>query len=131
MPELFDILTFDQAMVEDIEITTTEPDWTDLISLTTPSRDVGLYSLAFSLQFTLNSTSQSFIYQFSLDGGATWVPIYQKEVKDRSNVEVIDIINMVRLTAPGAIDVSCRVTREGSATCEVMKAVITCERKAQ
>ena len=130
MPELFDILTFDHNTVENVQITTTEPDWTDLIDLVTPERAAGLYALGFSLQFSLNSVSQSFIYQFSLDGGATWGPIYQKEVKDRSNIEVIEVVNMIELTTPQIISLQCRATRESTADCEVIKAVITCSRKA-
>jgi hypothetical protein len=128
--ELFDILTFDHSTVENVPITTTDPDWTELIDLVTPTRAIGLYGLAFSLQFSLNSTTQSFIYQFSLDNGATWGPEYQKEVKDRSNIEVIEIFSLLELTAPEVIALKCRVTREGSADCEVIKGMITCERKA-
>jgi hypothetical protein len=128
MAELFDILTFDYAEVENINITTTDPDWTDLIGLTTPERAIGVYSLGFSLQFSLNSTSQSFLYQFSLDGGATWGPIYQKEVKDKSNVEVIEVISILELAAPQIISLKCRVTREGTADCNVIKAIGSCRR---
>jgi hypothetical protein len=127
--EVFNLLTFDQNSVENVQITTTDPDWTDLIDLVTPERDTGMYALGFSLQFSLNSVSQSFIYQFSVDGGANWGPIYQKEVKDRSNVEVIEVFNIIELTAPQVLALNCRVTREGSADCEVIKAMITCARK--
>jgi len=130
MPELFDILTFDHVIVENVPITTTDPDWTDLLTLTTPTRDIGFYKLAFSLQFSLDSVSQSFIYQFSLDNGTTWGPQYQKEVKDRSNIEVIEICSVLELTAAAVIALKCRVTREGTADCEVIKGIITCERKA-
>jgi hypothetical protein len=128
--ELFDILTYDRELVENTDILTTDPDWTDLITLVTPSRDAGLYALAFTLQFSLNSTSQSFMYRFSHDGGATWGAIYEKEVKDRSNTEVLEVFDVIETTAVGNIDVRCQVTREGSADCTVHKAVITCERKA-
>jgi hypothetical protein len=127
--ELFNVLTFDHNVVENVAITTTDPDWTDLISLTTLQREVGIYGIAFSLQFSLNSTSQSFLYQFSMDGGSTWGPIYQKEVKDRSNIEVIEVFNILELNTPEVIDLKCQVTREGSADCNVIKALITCERK--
>jgi len=52
--ELFDILTFDHNVVENVPITTTDPDWTELIDLVTPTRAAGLYGLAFSLQFSLH-----------------------------------------------------------------------------
>ena len=126
--ELFDVLTFHRTEVDNIDITTTEPDWTDLMTLAVPALATGVYGLVFSLQFTLNSTSQSFMYQFSLDGGANWGPVYQKEVKDRSNIEVLEVLNLIDHTA-GDLDIRCRVTREGSATCQVLKGLITCERK--
>lgn len=127
--ELFDILTFDYAKIENIDITTTDPDWTDLLNLNTPARPPGVYALKFSLQFHLNSTSQSFIYQFSMDGGATWGYEYQKEVKDRSNVEIIEVLNILETVTEAPIQVACRVTREGSANCTVIKCVLSCERK--
>jgi hypothetical protein len=129
MPELFDIMTFDSTVVENVDITTTDPDWTDLVTLTTPARTAGTYGAVLSLQFTLNSTSQSFIYRVSTDGGATWGPDYQKEVKDRSNIEVIELLDLIDHTAAGPIDIRCQVTRESTATCSVIKALLTCERK--
>ena len=126
--ELFDILTFDHITVENVDITTTDPDWTDLITLTTADREAGLYKLMFSLEFTLNSTSQSFLYRFSLDGGNNWGPVYQKEVKDRSNTEVIEVFNLIETAAIGVIDVRCQVTRESTADCTVVKGYISCER---
>ncbi len=65
MAELFDILTFDYDRVVDQDIVTTDPDWTDILSLSTVDRVAGTYGLVFSLKFTLNSTSQSFLYRFS------------------------------------------------------------------
>jgi len=127
--ELFDILTFDHQIVENVDITTTDPDWTDLLTLTTPSRAAGTYALSFSLQFHLNSTSQSFLYRFSLDGGASWGLAYEKEVKDKHNTEVIEVFDVMELAADAVIDLRCQVTREGSADCEVLKAIIACERK--
>ncbi len=50
--EIFDILTFDHDEVENIDITTTDPDWTDVLTLTTSNREAGVYGLVFALQFT-------------------------------------------------------------------------------
>jgi len=126
--EIFDILTFDYEVVTDTDITTTDPDWTDIITMVTPDRESATYGLTFSLQFTLNSTSQSFMYRFSTDGGATYGPIYEKEVKDRSNTEIIEVLDILN-HGGGPIEVSVQVTREGNADCVVKKALITCERK--
>ena len=127
--ELFDILTYDYDKVENVAITTTDPDWTDVLAVTTPSRGPGLYKATFSLKFTLNSTSQSFLYRFSTDGGATYGPIYQKEVKDRSNTEVLEVLKLVELTSAQVIDIVVQCTREGSADCNVVEAFISIERK--
>ena len=126
--EIFDILTFDHDEVENIDITTTDPDWTDVLTLTTPNREAGVYGLVFALQFTLNSTSQAFMYRFSLDGGSSWGPIYEKEVKDRSNIEIIEAVDVIDHTG-GVIDLRVQCTRAGTATCTVLKAFISCERK--
>ena len=127
--KLFDILTFDYTLVENTDITTTDPDWTDLLTLAVTGREAGVYGLVFSLQFTLHSTSQSFIYRFSTDGGATWGPDYMKEVKDRSNTEVIEVMDVITHTG-GDLDIRVQVTRESTADCTVKKAFVTCERKA-
>jgi len=126
--EIFDILTFDYNIVEDIDITTTDPNWTNVISVSTLERENGVYKITFSLKFHLNSTSQSFLYRFSLDGGNTWGPAYEKEVKDRHNTEVVEVIDMINHTG-GQIEVFCQCTREGTATCEVIKGFISVERK--
>ena len=128
MPELFDVLSFHSTTINNVDITTTDPDWTDLMYLAPADLQAGVYGLTFSLQFSLNSTSQSFLYRFSTDGGATWGHIYQKEVKDRSNVEILEVLNVIDHTG-GVLDIRCQVTREGSADCTVVKGIMTCERK--
>jgi hypothetical protein len=130
MPELFDILTYDYNIVENIPITTTTPDWTDVITLTTPERAAGTYGLAFSLQFNMASTTKSFMYRFSLDGGSTWGNTYYKEAKDKPDIQIIEVLSILELAAPAIIDVRCQCTREAAATCDVLKAILACERKA-
>ncbi len=68
------------------------------------------------------------MYRFSLDGGGSWGPIYEKEVKDRSNTEIIEAVDVIDHTG-GVIDLRVQCTREGTATCTVLKAFISCERK--
>ena len=126
--KIFDVLTFDHTKVENQDITTTDPDWTEILTLTTPDREAGVYGAVFSLQFTLNSTSQSFMYRFSLDGGSSWGPVYQKEVKDRSNTEIIEAVDVLEHTG-GVIDLRVEVTRESTTDCTVKKAFISVERK--
>ncbi len=128
MAELFDILTFDSDEAENVPITTTEPDWTDVLTLTTTQREAGKYLLLFSLQFHHASTSQSFFYRFSLDGGSSWGVEYEKEVKDRHNIEVVEVSSVMNMTLPGIIDLRVQCTKEGGAVCEVLKAFISAQR---
>jgi hypothetical protein len=118
------------VIVENVDITTTDPDWTDLMTLNAPDMDAGSYALSFSLQFNMDSTNRSFMYRFSTDGGATWGAIYQHESKDKSNTDVVEVFDIWEHTAIGTIDVRCQVTRESAADCLVLKGIIACERKA-
>ena len=127
--ELFDVLTFSHTIVENVDILTTDPDWTDLMVLDTPDLATGVYALSFSLQFNMDSTNRSFMYRFSLDGGATWGAIYQHESKDKSNTDVVEVFDVINHTT-GDLDVAVQVTRESSADCVVLKGIIACERKA-
>ena len=128
--ELFDILTFDHVQVSAVDVTVVEPDWQEVIRLTTPVRDAGLYALTFSLQFTFQSTSQSVLYRFSLDGGSTFGPTYEKEVKDRSNTEVIEVLHLLELMSSQAIDVVCEMSQTEDHSLHVIQGMITANRKA-
>jgi hypothetical protein len=127
--DIFDILAYDHITVNDIDIITTDPDFTDVISLTTRDLEPGTYLLSFSLQFSMASVSQSFIYRFSMDGGATWGPEYPKEVKDRSNIEVIEVFRTIEHPG-GVISIATQATREGgTAATKVVEAFLSAERK--
>ena len=126
MADLFQILNFQDAIVEGVDITTTHPDWTDLLTLQ-ETMDPGRYLLGFSLQFNVGSTRSSFIYQFSTDGGSTWGPEYYKEVKDKTNTEVLEVFNIVQ-HGGGSIDIRCRVTREAEMDCHIVKGMIFSQR---
>ncbi len=126
--ELFDILTFDSIKVENIPVDTTHPDWTDVATLTTPDREAGKYALAATFAFTIDSTTQSFIYQFSLDGGVTWGIEFEEEVKDRTNINIEDVFYVIDHTG-GPIDLRMRATRESTATSEVLECILSVERK--
>jgi len=126
MAELFDIFAQSDTEVNDVDITTTHPDWTPLITLS-GNKAAGRYKLIFSLQFQVGSTRNSFIYQFSLDGGNNWGPEYYKEVKDKTNTEIIDAFNLVDHPG-GLLDVRVRVTRESNMNCKVIKGLISAER---
>jgi hypothetical protein len=129
MAELFDILAHHHEIVEAVDITTTDPDWTDLITLLTPDLDAGVFGLVFSLQFNMDSTNRSFMYRFSNDGGATWSDIYEHESKDKSNTDIIEVFDLINHPG-GVLDLRCQVTRESDADCVVRKAIISVDRKA-
>jgi hypothetical protein len=126
--ELFDILKFTSSEVENVDITTTHPDWTDLLQLQ-GEFDAGKYAVIGAIQFQVGSVRQSFIYQYSMDGGVTWLHEYYKEVKDKQNVEVTEVLNVIDHPG-GDIDFRCRVTRESDFDCTVLKALLTIERKS-
>ena len=126
--ELFDILAFESTVVENVPIDTTEPDFVTVITHQRTGLALGDYKLTFSMRFNHHTTSQSFLYRFSLDGGATWGLTYEKEVKERNNSEVIEVINVLK-GIQGDLDVRLQCSREGTATCTVEKAFISSERK--
>ena len=126
--ELFDILAYEDTVVENLPIATTEPDWTDVITHQRTGLALGDYQLTFSMRFVHNTTSQAFLYRFSLDGGVTWGVAYEKEVKDRHNSEVIEVVNVLKYIE-GDLDVRLQCTREGTANCTIEKAFISSERK--
>jgi hypothetical protein len=131
--ELFKILTFKYAKTENVDVTTIISDsdpanqWTDLLSLT-ETIEAGTYAVVGAIQFQVGTVRQSFIYRFSYDGGATWGPEYYKEVKDKQNVEVVEVLDVIE-HAGGDIDFKCQVTREGDFDCTVLKAILSVERK--
>ena len=82
MAELFDILTYDYAKATDI---LNIPDtYVSLVSLTTPSRDAGVYEYGISLTYKLDTANRSAYLRFSTDGGATWTE-FISEPKDKTD----------------------------------------------
>ena len=128
--EIFDVLVFRHNIVENVDITTTDPDWTDLMTLSVPDMSAGLYALSFSLKFNMHSTTKSFMYRFSVDGGVTWGITHYKEAKDKTDIQIIEVFDLIQTMAVGTIDIRCQVTREANASCVVEKGIISFERKA-
>ena len=127
--ELFDILTFDHIHVLDVEVTAEDPDWQELVRLTTPNRATGLYLVKLELIFTISTTSSSAMYRFSLDGGSTWSDTFMEEVQDRTNVTVTDM-NAIEGHPGGPIDIIIQAAKESaSPTFTAKKAKIIVERK--
>ena len=53
--------------------------------LTTPSRVAGTYKLTQSMLYTLNTTTRSAYFRFSVDSGTTWTEIV-REPKDNTDI---------------------------------------------
>jgi len=70
--------------IKETEITVTDDVYEEIARLTTPSRPTGTYKLSQSMLYTLNSTTTSAYFRFSLDGGSNWAEI-RREPKDNTD----------------------------------------------
>ena len=85
MADLFDILTYDSVKaVDTLDISEV---YTQIAILSTPSREAGKYLVAFSLTWSLASTSKSAFMRFRLDSGA-WNE-FISEPQDKSDRRAI------------------------------------------
>ena len=67
--------------IKESAITVTGDVYEEIARLTTSSRDAGIYKLTQSMLYTLNSTTTSAFFRFSIDGGVNWGEI-RREPKD-------------------------------------------------
>lgn len=65
--------------------TVTGSTYEEITRLTTTSRSAGTYKLDLSMLSSLNSTTTSAFFRFSLDGGTTWVEV-EREPKNTTDV---------------------------------------------
>ena len=70
---------------KDSLIVVTGATYEEIARLTTPSRVAGVYKLSQSMLYSLNSTTTSAFFRFSIDGGTTWNEI-RREPKDNTDV---------------------------------------------
>jgi hypothetical protein len=127
--DIFDILTYDNQIVENITITTDNPNWTPVNSFTTPDREAGKYKIEMSVIWKLDTTTKSGMLRYSVDGGTSWKE-FQSEPKDKTN----DNANVFGLTLDhtgGPINVQIEMTREsGTNAMDCSRCEIIVERKA-
>ena len=62
-------------------VTVTNDVYQEVARLTTPSRPAGTYEVKLSMLYSLNSTTTSAYFRFSLDGGVSWTEVIE-EPKD-------------------------------------------------
>jgi hypothetical protein len=126
--DIFDILTYDNQVAENITITTDYPDWTQINYFTSPVREAGKYKIGMSVIWKLGTVTKSGLLRYSLDGGSTWKE-FQSEPKDKTN----DNANVFAQTvdhAGGAFDIRIDMTREaGTASMDCSFSEITIDRK--
>jgi hypothetical protein len=126
--EIFDVLTYDNNVVNDVNITTDHPNWTEVNHFTTPAREAGKYKISMSVIWKLDTTTKSGMLRYSTDGGSTFKE-FQSEPKDKTN----DNANVFALTLDhtgGAIDVRVDMTREsGTNAMDCSRSEIIVERK--
>jgi len=70
--------------IKETAITVTDDVYEEIARLTTPSRVAGTYKLSQSMLYSLNSTTTSAYFRFSLDGGSNWNEI-RREPKDNTD----------------------------------------------
>ena len=68
------------------EVTVNTTTFIDILDKDLGTLPAGVYEYKHSMTFTIDSTTKSLIFRFSLDGGATWEE-RSREVKDVTNVE--------------------------------------------
>jgi hypothetical protein len=128
MSDIFDIMTFDNQVVENVTITTDNPDWTTVNHFATPDRVAGKYKVEMSAIWKLDTVTKSGMLRYSVDGGTTWKQ-FQSEPKDKTN----DNANVFGLTIDhvgGVIDVRIEMTREsGTNAMDCSRCEIIVERK--
>jgi len=76
-------MTYDYAQVANH--TVTNDVYEEVLRLTTVSRPTGVYKAELSMIYSLNSTTTSAFFRFSIDGGTTWTEV-RKEPKDNTDL---------------------------------------------
>lgn len=119
--------TYDYAQGNNI--TVTDDVYEDILTLTTPSRGVGIYKLTQSMLYSLNSTTTSAYFRFSINGGSTWTEV-RREPKD--NTDVLASVYTTTIVHPGGVfDLIIQARKEAAgAILTVAQIDVSFERKA-
>jgi hypothetical protein len=117
--ELFDILTYDYNITENIDITSDYDSFDTVNTLITPNRLAGVYEVKLGIVWNLDTTNKSGIARFSLDGGNTWQEVWS-EPKDKTNDNVGDFTRTL-VHQGGQMHIIIEMAKEGgtaSMVCE-------------
>jgi hypothetical protein len=110
MPDIFDILTYDEKVIKaDIDITAYAPDWQNLVTLNT-SRATGNYEVNIALVWNYDISRKSGKFRWSVDGGTTWLET-SEEPKDKTDLRPFSIVFPVN-HAGGARQILLEAARE-------------------
>ena len=118
--------TFDSVSSE--VVTVTDDTYEEIVRLTTESRAAGTYKVEKAMLYSLNSTTTSTFFRFSLDGGDNWTEI-REEPKDSTDLRPITHPNIVVHTE-GIFDIILQARKENASdTLTIQQVSIILERK--
>lgn len=119
--------TYDYTQVPNFIVTNDV--YEQVARLTTASRAAGTYKLDESMLYSLNSTTTSAFFRFSVDGGLTWSEI-RREPKDNLDV-LAEAYTSTIVHAGGVIDIVIQARKENASdVLTIHKLDIILERKA-
>lgn len=119
---------FKYNKVVNVPITTNNPNWTPVNSVTFPNATAGLFMFTLSFTWKFASTTKSGLFRFSIDGGVSWTEVWQ-EVKDKTNDNITYYAFPIELQA-GTIDFRLEATREsGTNAMDIKYCDLMIERK--
>ena len=103
--------TYDHVSTTAIAITATT--YEDIVTLTTQSRDAGIYQVTISFTFDYDSTNKSAHFQWSFDGGTNWEE-YRIEPKDKTDKKTMTYTFPLDKATAGIFDIRVQGKCEAS-----------------
>ena len=85
----------------------------DIVTIVTPSRDIGTYQITISFTFDYDSTNKSAHFQWSFDGGTNWEE-YRIEPKDKTDKKTMTYTFPLDKSTAGIFDVRVQGKCEAS-----------------
>ena len=129
MPDIFDIITYDNNITTGTDIPTDDPDWTEVNHYTSRSLAAGRYKISIGVIWKLATVNKSGMIRYSFDGGTNW-KTFQSEPKDKTNDNANDFSMTVENNPDGPFDVRVDMTKEaGTASMDCSYCEIIIERK--
>ncbi|OYT57754.1 MAG: hypothetical protein B6U76_00160 [Desulfurococcales archaeon ex4484_217_2] len=104
---------FEYDTVNDVTITSTAPDWQQLMEVDVANLISGVYKYTISVAWTLDSTTSSAGLRYSLDGGTTWIESWE-EPKDRTDVRHASFASVLVFPTDSPAHLLVQVSKENS-----------------